>query len=376
MDLDFTEEQEMLRATARNFLKTECSKSVVRQLEESDLGYSPEIWKKMAGLGWQGLAFPEKYGGTGMTFFEFALVMEQMGYNILPSPFLSTIICGLAILEAGTEAQKKELLSKVAAGSTILAFAHTEPSASWKATDISTKAAASGDKYIINGTKLFVADANLANFLLVVTKTGESVNSEENITMFLVNAKSPGIQCEPQLTMGLDNKCEVGFTDVMVDKDDILGTLNQGWKVVGSVMMKGATAKVVEMSGGCQATMEMANSYTKERVQYGRPIGSFQVIQHYLADMWSYVDRTRNIAWEVAWKVSAGVANPLDVAIAKSWANEAYKWITERALHIHGAIGLTRDHDIGLYYRRAKVAELEYGDTDYQRNIVSRELGL
>ncbi|MFC1926163.1 acyl-CoA dehydrogenase family protein [Chloroflexota bacterium] len=376
MNLDFTEEQEMLRTTARNFLKAECPKSVVRQLEESDLGYSPEIWKKMSVLGWQGLAFPEKHGGTGMTFFELALVMEQIGYNILPGPFLSTVVCGLSILEEGTVAQKKEFLPKLAAGDMILAYAYTEPSASWKAADISARAVASDGNYVINGTKLFVADAHLADFLLVVTKTGESANPEENITVFVVDAKSPGIQCEPQLTMGLDNKCEVRFKDVIVTKNNMLGALNQGWKVVNSVMMKGATAKVAEMSGGCQAAMEMANNYAKERVQYGRPIGNFQVIQHYLADMWSYADRTRNIAWEVAWKVGTGAATPLDVAIAKSWANEAYKWITERALHIHGAIGLTRDHDIGLYYRRAKVAELEYGDTDYQRDIVSRELGL
>ncbi|MFC2005737.1 acyl-CoA dehydrogenase family protein [Chloroflexota bacterium] len=376
MNLDFTEEQKMLRTMARDFLATECPKKLVRELEEGDIGYSPEIWKKMAELGWQGIAIPEEYGGTGMTFFDLALVIEEMGRNILPGPFFSTVMCALTILEAGTEEQKREILPKVAAGDVILTMALTEPSASWKPEHISVRATASGEGYLINGTKLFVPDAHVANYLLVVARTQDNTESEESITIFLVDAKSPGIQCEPQLTMGLDNKCEIVFENVATPKENILGKLNQGWAVVQSTLMKAVAIKVAEMSGGCQISFEMITDYVKERVQYGRPIGAFQVIQHYLADMWGYVDRTRSIAWEVNWKVSAGVATPLDVAIAKAWANEAYKWITERAVHCHGAIGTTRDHDMGLYYRRAKVAELDYGDTDYQKEIIARELGL
>ncbi len=376
MDLDFTEDQKMLRTMARDFLSAECPKSLVRELEESDLGYSPEIWKKMAGLGWQGLVIPEEYEGSGLTFFDLALLIEEMGRNVLPGPFLSTVICALAILEVGAEEQKGKFLPKVAAGDMILSLALTEPSASWKAEHISVRAAARGESYVINGTKLFVPDAHVANYLLVVARTRKSAKPEEGITVFLVDAKSPGIQCEPQLTMGLDNKCEIVFENVAVPKENILGKLNQGWTIVQSTLMKAAAAKVAEMSGGCQVCLEMTTDYVKERVQYGRPIGSFQAIQHYLADMWGKMDRTRSIAWEVNWKVGAGVATPLDVAIAKAWANEAYKWVTERAVQCHGAIGTTRDHDLGLYYRRAKVAELDYGDTDYQKEIVARELGL
>ncbi len=176
--------------------------------------------------------------------------------------------------------------------------------------------------------------------------------------------------------MGLDNKCEVIFKNAAVPKESILGELNQGWKIVESMLMKATALKVAEMSGGCQACLEMTNGYVKTRVQYGRPIGSFQVIQHYMADMWGYVDRTKNIAWEVNWKVSNGLATKMDVAIAKGWANEAYCWVAERAVHCHGAIGVTRDHDIGLYFRRANVALVDYGDTECQREIVARELGL
>ena len=376
MNLDFTEDQKMLRTMARDFLSRECPKSLVRDLEESDLGYSPEIWKKMAELGWQGIMIPEEYGGTGMTFFDLVLVIEEMGRNILPGPFLSTVICASTILEAGTEEQKRKFLPKIAAGDMILTLALTEPSASWKPEHISVRAAVSGENYLIDGTKLFVPDAHVANYLLVVARTRENTKPEEGITIFMVDAKSPGIQCESQLTMGLDNKCEVVFENAAVPKENILGNLNQGWTIVQSTLMKAAAAKVAEMSGGCQASLEMTTDYVKEREAYGRPIGGFQAIQHYMADMWGHTDRTKSIAWEVNWKVSEGMATALDVAIAKAWANEAYKWVTERAVQCHGAIGTTRDHDMGLYYRRAKVAELDYGDTDYQKEIVTRELGI
>jgi alkylation response protein AidB-like acyl-CoA dehydrogenase len=199
---------------------------------------------------------------------------------------------------------------------------------------------------------------------------------DEGITVFLVDAGSVGISCDPQLTMGLDNKAEVAFRDVSVPKRNMLGDLDRGWKVVDIVLAKGTALKIAEMSGGCQASLEMTNAYVKERVQYGRPIGSFQVIQHYLADVWGKTDRTTHLAWEICWKVGAGVATSLEVAAAKAWANEAYKWVTERCVQCHGAIGTTRDHDIGLYYRRAKVGELDYGDTDYQLQIVAQELGM
>ena len=376
MNLDFTDDQKMLRTMARDFLATECPKKLVRELEESELGHSPEIWKKMAELGWQGLVIPEQYGGNGMTFFDLALVIEEMGRNILPGPFFSTVLSALTILDAGTEEQKQEFLTKVARGEMILTLALTEPSASWKPEHISVRATASDDNFEIRGTKLFVPDARVADYMVVVTRTRKGANPERGITVFLVDAKSPGVKIEPQLTMGLDYKCEVVFDNVMVPKKNLLGEFDKGWPIIQKTLMKAAALKVAEMSGGCQAVLEMSNDYVKNRVQYGRPIGAFQTIQHYLADMWGYVDRTRSLAWEVNWKVGAGVATAFDVAAAKAYANEAYKWVTERGVQCHGAIGTTRDHDMGLYYRRAKVAELDYGDTDYQREIVARELGI
>ncbi len=377
MNLDFTEEQMMLKTMARDFLAKECPKTRVRELEESELGYSPDTWKKMAELGWQGMAIPAAYGGSDMTFFDLALLVEEMGRSILPGPFLSTTVCALGILESGTEAQKKQILPKVCNGSTVLALALTEPSASLKPEHITLKAAGPiGGKFILNGTKLFVQDANIANYLLVAARTGQGASPENGITMFIVDARSPGITSTCQLSMGLDNKCEVIFKDVAVPTENVLGAADKGWRIVAGMLSKAAALKVAEMSGGAQACLEMSNDYVKQRVQYGRPIGSYQAIQHYLADMWGFVDRTKSIGWEVNWKVSAGLATPLDVSSAKAWANEACKWIVEKAVQCHGAIGTTRDHDLGLYFRRAIVGGIDYGDTDYHHEIIARELGM
>jgi acyl-CoA dehydrogenase len=376
MDLDFTEEQIMLKTSARDFLMKECPKSLVRSIEESEDGFSADLWMKMAELGWQGLIIDEKFGGSNLSFFELALIIEEMGRNIAPVPFLSTVVCASAIQETGTPEQKDHFLPLVASGKMILTLALTEPSISWQPAQVNLRAVCKGDNYLLKGTKLFVPDANVANYLLVVARTGTTSDPGNGITLFLVDAKSPGIECERQLSMALDNKCSINFNDVVVSNKNILGIADKGWSIVEDILMKARALKVAEMSGGCQACLEMTNAYVKDRKQYGKPIGSNQVIQHYVADMWGYTDRTRNIGWEVNWKVSEGIATNLDIAIAKAWANEAYSFVSERGVHCHGAIGTTRDHDIGLYFRRAKVSAFDYGDTDYLRSIIAQEIGL
>lgn len=376
MNLDFTEEQEMLKTMARDFGQKECPKTLVRDLEESDLGYSPEIWKKMAELGWLGLVFPESYGGTGGNLLDLMVILEEMGRNILPSPFFSTVVaCGLPILQTGTEDQKQKFLPKIAQGEAILALALTEPNGSYRATSIQVKATPDNDDYVINGTKLFVADANVADYLLVATRTSDTGKPEEGITLFLVDAKSPGISCRVEPTIGLDNQCEVVFQNVKVPKENVLGDIDQGWKVIDTLLFQAAIAKCAEISGGAQACLEMTNNYAKEREQYGMPIGANQAIWHFMADMWVNADTIRNITYEAAWHLQEGLPESRRmVAAAKTWASDSYKKITDVAVHIHGAIGTTRDHDIGLFYRRAKAAELSFGDADYWRDVMACEL--
>lgn len=377
MDLGLSEEQEMLKKSARDFLQKECPKQLVRQLDESDTGYSPDLWKKMAELGWMGLVFPEKYGGSGGSFLDLIVLLEEMGYNIVPGPFFSTVILGgLTILAAGNEVQKKEFLPKIASGKMLLTLALTEPSARYDAASVKTKAVAGNDGYVINGIKLFIPDANVADYILCVARTKDGKDPEDGITIFLVDAKSPGVKCTLLKTLARDKQCEVVFDNVSVPQRNILGELNQGWPVVKETLQKATVAKCAEMVGGAQAALEMAVQYAKERVQFNRPIGSFQAIQHYCANMVTDVDGARFITYKAAWRVSEGLPCDMDVAIAKAWTGEACCRVTLLAHQIFGAIGFTMDHDIHLYYRRAKAGDIAFGDGNFQRAIVARELGL
>ena len=377
MDLGLSEEQEMLKASARDFLQKECPKQLVRQLDESEEGYSSELWQKMANQGWMGLVFPEEYGGTGGSFMDLTVLLEEMGHNIVPGPFFSTVVlAALTILTAGSEEQKKEILPKVAGGKAILSFALTEPTASYDAASVRTKADARNGEFVINGTKLFVLNANVADYIVCVARTAETANPEEGISIFLVEARSPGVRCTLLDTLARDKQCEVVFEDVSVSAKNMIGGLGQGWPIVQGVLQKATVAKCAEMVGGAQAALDMAVDYAKERVQFGRPIGSFQAIQHYCANMVTDVSGSRFITYKAAWKVSEGLPAAMDVAIAKAWTGEAYGRVTLLAHQIFGAIGFTMDHDMHLYYRQAKAGEIIFGDSDFQRAIVARELGL
>ena len=377
MDLDLTEEQEMLQTMARDFLTKECPKALVRELEEDEKGYSPELWRKMAELGWMGLVLPAEYDGMEMGFMDLIILLQEMGRNILPGPFFCTVVLGsLPILSAGTEEQKKEFLPKIASGKMILTMALTEPNGRYDAAGVETKAVAQGDSFVISGTKLFVENAHIADYMICVARTTEGATPEEGITLFLVNAKSPGIKVEGIPTMADDKLCEVVFENVSVPRNNMLGELDNGWPIVARTLEQATMAKCAEMVGGAEAALDMTLNYVKERVQYNRPIGSFQVIQHYCANMWTSVVTSRNILYKTAWKVGEGLPATGDVAAAKGWINQAYTFVTERAVQCHGAIGLTRDHDIGLYYRRAKAGELAFGDTDFQKEIVAQQMGL
>jgi len=377
MDIGLSEEQEILKASARDFLARECPKKLVKELDESDKGYSPELWRRMAELGWMGLVFPEECDGGGGTFLDLVVLLEEMGYNILPGPFFSTIVLGgLPILKAGSEEQKKKFLSRIARGELILTMALTEPSASYDASAIAVKASPRNSEYSINGTKLFVADANVADYLLCVTRTKETANPEEGITIFVVDAKTPGIKCTLLKTLARDKQNEVIFDNVSVAKENIVGGLDQGWPVIQDTLEKAAVAKCAEMVGGAQAALEMAVNYAKERVQFGHPIGSFQAIQHYCANMVTDVDGARYITHEAAWMLSEGLPATKEVAMAKAWVSDAYQRVTLLAHQIFGGIGFTMDHDLHLYYRRAKAGAQAFGDSDFQREIVAGKLGL
>jgi len=377
MDLVLSEEQEMLKTMARDFLADKFPKTVVKEIEESELGYSPELWKEMAGLGWMGLALPEKYGGSDMSFLDLGLLLEEMGRACLPGPYFSTVVLGgLPILDIGSEEQKDEYLPRIASGEAIFTLALTEPSASYDADGIETKAEAEGANYTINGTKLFVADAHIADYMLVAARTDAKAKAEEGITIFIVEGKSAGISHKVLKTIANDKLCEVVFKGVKVPRKNILGELNKGWPEVKRIIQRAAVAKCCEMVGCIQQALDMTIDYAKERKQYDRPIGSFQVIQHYCADMATDVDGTRLSTYQAAWRLSQGLPCAREVAIAKAWAGEACQRVMALAHQIHGAIGVTIDHDLQYYTRRAKAAEVSFGDASFHREVVAQEMGL
>jgi alkylation response protein AidB-like acyl-CoA dehydrogenase len=331
----------------------------------------------MADLGWMGLVYPEQYGGSGMTFLDLAVLIEELGRAIVPAPFLSTVVyCGLPILAAGTDEQKKQFLPKIAKGDIIMALALTEPSASWDAGGIETKATPEGDHFVINGTKLFVQDAHIANYMLVVARTKEGKHKEEGITLFLVDAKSPGIKLTPLKTIASDKQFEVVFHNVKVPQKDILGKQDHGWAIIQDMIPKATLAQCAYMVGGAQQVLEMTVNYAKERVQFGKQIGSFQAIQHKCANMVTDVDGARFITYQAAWKMAEGLPTALEVSMAKAWVSEAYRRTCSEGHQIHGGIGFIKDHDMQLYFRRAKANELAFGDADYHRELVAQQIGL
>ncbi|MBL7166752.1 MAG: acyl-CoA/acyl-ACP dehydrogenase [Dehalococcoidales bacterium] len=375
MDFDLNEEQEMLKTAARDFLSKECPKALVKAMAQDERGYPPELWNKITELGWPGLVFPEQYGGSGGSFLNLTVLVEEMGRACLPVPFFSTVVLGgLFILNAGSEEQQKDLLTRVTQGEVILTLALTEPTAGYEAASVAVEAAGDNGDYIINGTKLFIPDAHIADYLICIARTGKGTVPEEGITAFLVDAKSPGISCTVLKTIAGDKLCEVVFDDVRVPHKNIVGKLNQGWVPVAKTLQQATVAKCAEMVGGAQQVLEMSAEYTKERIVFGRRLGSFPVIQQYIANMMIDVDSCRFLTYEAAWKLSEGLPCAMETHMAKAWASEAYQRVTALGQQIFGGVGFIQDHDMPLYFRRAKAAESTLGDSYYHREQLAQLL--
>jgi alkylation response protein AidB-like acyl-CoA dehydrogenase len=374
MKLTLTEEQEMLKKTARDFLAEKCPKQFVQQMEESETGYSRELWQEMAELGWMGLAFPGKYGGGDMSFLDLAVLLQEMGRACLPGPFFSTVVLGgLPILDLGSDEQKQEYLPKLIRGEKVFTLALTEPGyRNYDASSVTVAATRDDGNYIISGTKLFVPDAHIADYLLCVAKA----KPKAGITIFLANARHPGITCTVLNTIANDKLCEVVLNRILVPKASILARANQGWGAVQRIIQRAAVGKCCEMVGNIQRVLEMTVDYAKERKQFDRPIGSLQIIQHYCADMATDVDSARFCTYQAAWMLSEGLPCTKEVAIAKAWTSQASQRVIALAHQIHGAIGVTMEHDLHYYTRRAKAAELAFGDANFYREVVAGEMGL
>lgn len=377
MDLGLSEEQEMLKNFARDFLEKECPEKYVRDMEEDERGYSPEVWKKMADQGWQGLIIPEAYGGAGLRFLDLIVLLEEFGRALVPGPFIPTVVLGaIPLLEAGSEEQKQEYLPRIASGDLIMTMAFTEPSARFDADGVETTARKEGDGYVISGTKLFVPDANVADLLIVVARQPDS-KGEQGVSLLLVDPKSQGVAIQQLKTIASDKQCEVKLENVRVPAKNLLGQEGQGWQVMKSVLRQATVAECAYLVGLAQMDFEISVNYAKERVQFGRPIGSFQAIQHKAADMVTDVDGARFIMYRAAWSVAEGEPDAdTNVHMAKAWCSEATRRVVAHGQQIHGGIGFTKDYKIQLYFRRQKRSELMWGDADYHREKVADSLSV
>ena len=376
MNFDFNDEQKMFKQGARDFFEKECPKSLVRQMAADEKGNPPELWKKMAQLGWLGLVFPERYGGSGGNMIDLVALEEEMGRACLPGTFFSTVLLGgLFILNSGSEEQKKDLLTKVAKGEIILTLALTELSGSYAAGAVETTAVSNKDEYIINGTKFYVPDAHIADYIICIARTKKENNPEDGITAFLVDRKSAGISCTLLKTIAGDKLCEVVFNNIKVARKNIIGKLDQAWSALEQTLQQATIARCAESVGGAQKVLEMAADHTKQRIVFDRPLGSFPVIQHYIANMIMDIDGSRFLTYEAAWRLSEKMPCAKEIAMAKAWTSEAYRRVTANGHEIYGGIGFTVESDIHLYFRRAKAWEVTLGDGNVQREVLAKELG-
>ena len=379
MDFGFSQEQEMLRATARKFLENACPSTFVRARMEETAGVTDDFWGKLAEQGWLGLVYPEEHGGSGLGFVDLTVLMEEMGRVVLPGPYFSTVLLGgLAILEAGSEAQKKEWLTRVSSGEGRLTLAWTEPNARWDAQGITVSAKASRDGSVLSGTKLFVHDAHTADALVIAVRTAEGRSTAEGVSLFLVPKGATGVEVKLLPTMDQTRKlCEVTLKNVSVGKEALVGEKDKGWAPLARVIERATVALCAEMCGGAQKVLEMTTDYAKIRVAFGRPIGSYQGVKHKLADMLVDIENAKSITYYAAWAVDEGVTEaPLAVSMAKAYVSDAYRKVAAAGIQLHGGIGFTWDHDMHLYFKRAKGSEFTFGDATYHRELVAQLINL
>jgi len=375
MDLGLTEIQQMLKTSAQDFLARECPLTLVREMEEDSRGFTDELWRQMVGLGWTGVAFPEQYGGTGGNFADLGVLLEEIGRSLAPSPFFSTVVLGgMTVLDGGSDAQKDELISRICAGTIIMTMAVAEAGAAYEPWDIQAIASQQGGGYEITGTKLFVPDAAAADVILVATRTSAGSDTADGISLFLVPAGTDGLTITPMQSVGNERVFEVSLDKVNVSADSAIGAVGEAWSIIDRAIMRATAAQCIEMLGGSEAVLDMTVEYAKGRTQFGRAIGTFQAVQHHCARMATDVEGSKNIAYQAVWRLSEGLPAQKEVAMAKAWIGPAYRRVCGTAHQCHGAIGFTKEHDLQLYTRRAKVHELTYGDANHHKEIVLQHL--
>ncbi|MEX2393062.1 MAG: acyl-CoA dehydrogenase family protein [Actinomycetota bacterium] len=375
MDFGLNEDQETLAKYARDFLDNECPTTFVRKMLEHETAHDASFYQHIAQLGWMGIAIPEQFGGGGMTYVDLAVLLEEMGRALVPGPFFATVcLAAPVIVEAGNDAQKQDLLPQIASGERNATVAYTEASGNVEASGIEMSARADGNNFVLGGTKRFVLDAHVADTLIVAARTSDGGDPTDGVTLFIVGAKTPGVSIKQLNTMDMTRRlCDVTFENVTVGSDAVLGEVERGWSKLGSAIQRATGLLSAECVGGASKVLDLSVAYARERIQFGRPIGSFQAVKHKCADMLVDVELGRSAMYYAAWAAS-DEPNELALAasIAKAFCGEAYTRVATTGIHVHGGIGFTWEHDMHLYFKRAKSNEVLLGSPTYHRDRVAR----
>ena len=371
MNFAFTEEQEELRKTVRGFLDAKSPETAVREQMETEAGYDQAVWSQMGEqMGLQGLHIPEEYGGSGYSYVELGIVLEEMGRSLLCAPFFSTVVLAAnTLIHCGDDAAKQAHLPGIASGETVATVAFTEPSGKWDEAGITMQATASGDGHTLSGTKMFVLDGHTAGLIIVAARTATGVS------LFTVAGDAAGLTRTALATMDQTRKqAKLDFDNTPAT---LIGTDGDGWNVLNKVLDLVAIGLAAEQVGGAQKVLDMAVEYAKVRVQFGRPIGSFQAIKHKCADMLLEVESAKSAAYYGMWCASEMNDELASVAsLAKAYCSEAYFHATAENIQIHGGIGFTWEHPAHLYFKRAKSSELLFGDPTYHRELLAQRIGI
>lgn len=381
MEFGFTQEQQMLRESVRKFMKKECTREYIRACSDNDR-FPHELYDSMAAQGWMGIPFPEKYGGAGLGPMELAIFLEEAGYGWYgagTSYFTTVVLGAYNIMTYGTEAQKDEILPKVVAGKAKLAFALSEPNVGSDAAAVELFAEDRGDHFVLNGQKMFTTNAHVADHIVTVTRTiRQPEKKHHGITIFLVNARSPGIEIRPLKQMGRSatHTNEVYFRDVKVPREHMMGKLHEGWSNLNSGLGIERLSVAMMYAGTSQAMIDYVSTYAKQRKQFGQAISKFQAVQHKLADMQIKTDVARLLGYRVAWMLEQNMPCFKEMSMAKLYASEAMFDIANNGVQVMGGYGVLKEYDMELFFRDSRIGMIGAGASEIQRTIIAKQMGL
>ncbi len=374
MDVLLNDDESQIVDSAREFLAGECPTTLVRAMETDPLGYSKDLWGKVAELGWQGMCLPEKVGGSDMPLGYLGLVLREAGRALAPLPLHCTAVASLVIARDGSAAQQEKYLPDVVAGKSILTWAFTERDPRFIPEAVQMSARAQDEHFVLDGVKLFVDSFPAADHCLVVARTTPGSKGAQGLTLFVVDARSKGISQTPLITLAKDRQSEVTFKAVRVPAANVIGPVGEAWPIVERMLDRGTALLCAQMVGATRKDIEMAIEYAKFREAFGQPIGAFQSVQHMCADMQIWVDGGELLTFEALWKMDQGLPASVEVSQAKAFCNEKCEAAIRNSQSIHGGIGFMMEFDLQLWFRRVSAWTMRMGTAFEHRARIAHAL--